>query len=241
MPNPKPSVVIKACLDGYLYHNEPRIAAWYNDQMEVQVNVARGSGELVDGKVGVFCGDGITYQWYNLRIPKNANSDPVDNDYEIKYPLEQHVEAIGMTGWDWVNRKSIRVGFDFDAITGHAEGVGISDEQLEEIRNKLKLIPEALILRSTSGSGMHLYFEFDPNNLTTTANHTEHAGLALACIKKISTLVGFDFQAGLDVGGGNMWIWHRKMTAENLGLTIIKDNVAPDGSRAYLEVPESAN
>ena len=235
----KATEVIRQCLTNHFHHNEPRIANWYTDEMEVQVNVAQGRGEPVLGKTGVYCGDDKLYEWYNFRLPRNANATPIDNDHHLKYPLEHHVEAIGMTGWNWKRQKSIRVGFDFDAITGHAKGVGISDEQLEEIRNKLLDVPEALVLKSTGGLGLHLYFEFDPENLPATQNHTEHAALALACLRILSQRVGFDFQAGLDVGGGNMWIWHRKMTAENKGLTILKDNCNPDGSVAYLTVPDN--
>jgi hypothetical protein len=233
------SEVIRACLTTHLHHNEPRIANWYHQEMEVQIMVSQGRGEPVSGKTGVYTNDETLYDWYNFRIPRNANTDPIDNDHELKYPLEHHVEAIGMTGWNWKQRKSVRVGFDFDAITGHAQGVGISDDQLEEIREKLLHVPEALVLKSTGGLGLHLYLEFDPENLPDTQNHTEHAALALACLRYLSQQVGFDFQAGLDVGGGNMWIWHRKMTAENKGLTILKDNGKPDGSTAYLTIPEN--
>jgi hypothetical protein len=223
-----------------LPHNEKRIAAWYTPDMEVQINVAQGLGYLADGqKPGVYAGGGNSYQWYNFRIPKNANATPIDNDLELRYPLERHVEAIGLTGWDWKNRRSVRVGFDFDAITGHAKGVGISDEALEEIRERLSDVPEALLLRSTGGLGLHLYLEFDPADLPATSNHTEHAALALACLKALSKMMNFDFQAGLDVGGGNMWIWHKKMTPENMGLTILKDNRNPDGTVAYMKVPDN--
>lgn len=234
----KPSTVIKACLNS-LFHNERRIADWYNDNMEVQVMVSPGDGDLVAGKTGVYCSSEVMYQWYNLRIPKNANATPIDNDIELRYPLERHVEAIGMTGWDWKKKCSVRVGFDFDAITGHAKGVGISDEQLLEIKNKLMNVPEALVLRSTGGAGLHLYLEFDPENLPQTSNHTEHAALAIACLKNLSHKVGFDFQAGLDVGGGNMWIFHQKMTKDNNGLSILKNNIDESGQKFFAKIPEN--
>ena len=34
---------------------------------------------------------------------------------------------------------------------------------------------------------------------------------------------GFNFEDKLDCAGGNMWIWHRKMTAENGGLGVLKE------------------
>ncbi len=220
-------------------HNNPRVAGWYNPDMEVQVNVAQDDGEPIAGKVGVYCGLNYSYEWYNFRLPKNAKSDPIDCDHELRYPLDRHADAIGLTGWDWRNRRSIRCGFDFDDITGHAKGVGITEDQLHAVLNKLMEIPEALVLRSTGGKGLHVYFEFDVDNLPKTANHTEHAALALACLKEISRRVDFNFEANMDVGGGNMWIWGRKTTSENQGFALLKDNIQKDGSRAYLIPPEN--
>jgi|WetSurMetagenome_2_1015567.scaffolds.fasta_scaffold01440_13 hypothetical protein len=218
-------------------HNNPRVASWYNPDMEVQVLVSKGDGEPVVGKNGVYAGNNYLYDWYNFRLPKNANTEPLDNDHNLKYPLDKHVECIGLTGWDWRNKKSIRCGFDYDAITGHAKGVGVDDTQLTVVLNKLLEVPEALVLKSTSGNGLHVYFEFDLQNLPTTNNHTEHAALALACLKEISRRVGFDFQANMDVGGGNMWVWARKTTPENQGFVLLKDNVDENGGRAFLMPP----
>ena len=99
-------------------------------------------------------------------------------------------------------------------------------------------MPELLILRSTSGSGLHLYLECDPEHPPTTTTHTEHAALALAALQHLSKKVGFDFGSHLDVGGGNMWIWARKMNPGNQGLTIVKDNVHENGDKAYYKPPE---
>jgi hypothetical protein len=220
-------------------HNNKRIANWYTPEMEVQVMVSKGDGEIVNGRQGVYTDNNLFYEWYNFRLPKNANSEPINNDHILKWPLDQHVEAIGMTGWNFIQKKSIRGGFDFDTITGHAKGVGVTDSQLLEIQQKALEVPELLVLKSTGGNGLHLYLEFDPETLPETTNHTEHSALMIACLKDISRRVGFDFQANMDVGGGNMWIYHRKMTPENNGLTLIKDNLTKDGNRAYMAVPEN--
>ena len=39
----------------------------------------------------------------------------------------------------------------------------------------------------------------------------------------MSSETGFDFASQIDCCGGVMWLWHKKMTAENGGLTLIKD------------------
>jgi hypothetical protein len=222
-----------------LPHNNPRVASWYTPDMEVQVMVSQGDGEPVGGKNGVYTGNDFAYDWYNFRIPKNANSEPIDNDHNLRYPLDRHIDSIGLTGWDWRNKKSIRCGFDFDAITSHAKGVGITEEQLNTVLTKLMEIPEALVIKSTGGSGLHVYFEFDPENLPTTSNHTEHAALALACLKEITRRVGFNFEANMDVGGGNMWVWAKKMTPENQGFAELKNNVDLEGHHVYFVPPEN--
>ena len=218
-------------------HNCARVAGWYNHNMEVQINVAACGGEAE--KPGVYSDAVQPYKWYNVRIPKNAKSDPIDNDNKLSYPLDQYVDAIGMTGWDWKNKKSIRFGFDYDSIVGHAAGVGVSDDELKLVQERAFGIPEVLVLRSTGGAGLHLYLECDPSDLPTTNTHTEHAAMAIAALKDLSLRVGFDFHSHLDVGGGNMWVWARKMTADNQGLTVIKDNTTEEGTRAYYVPPEN--
>ncbi len=220
-----------------IHHNCARIAGWYTPSMEVQINVLKNQGEP-DSK-GVYTDDKQPYKWYNIRIPRNAKTEPLDNDHDLQFPLDIYAEYIGMTGWDWKNKQSVRFGFDYDSVAGHAAGVGITDATMEEVKAKAYNIPELLILRSTSGSGLHLYLECDPKDLPDTATHTEHSALALAALNDLSTRVGFDFHAHMDVGGGNMWVWARKMTPENQGLTVEKDNVHPSGDRAYYTPPEN--
>ncbi len=218
-------------------HNCRRVADWYNPNMEVQINV-HAHGGIMESP-GVYSDDKQPFKWYNIRIPKNAKTEPIDNDSPLAYPLDLYGDAIGMTGWDWKNKQSIRFGFDYDAVVGHAAGVGVTDHELERVKQITLCIPEILVLRSTSGSGLHLYLECDPDNLPTTTTHTEHAALALAALHDISQRVGFDFHTHLDVGGGNMWVWARKMTTENQGLTIEKDNVDKNGDKAYYTPPEN--
>ena len=116
-------------------HNGPDLLKTYLEfgpNLETQVNVAAGQGEPVDGKRHTYT-DGTT-EWFSFRIPKNANSEPEFNDWTIRWPLDLHAEAIGSTGWDWKSRCSRFVGFDFDAITGHASGVGVSAAELDRVR-----------------------------------------------------------------------------------------------------------
>jgi hypothetical protein len=156
----------------------------------------------------------------------------------MTYNLEAHVEGIGLTGWDWQRRVSKWVGFDFDAISGHAEGHRgkLTDEELAEVKRKAKEIPWVTVRTSTSGKGIHLYV-FLPD--VPTANHTEHAALARAILGQMSALVGFDFKAKVDACGGILWVYHRKQRGTD-GLTLHKQGVTlidvPNDWRDNLDV-----
>ena len=200
-------------------HNGPDLLDRWNPFMETQINVAADNGEPVDGKRSTYS-DG-EYTWFNIRIPKNAAGEPEFRDYDLRWPLELHVEGIGWTGWDWSARRSRAFGFDFDAITGHAKGIGVSNEELERIKQAAMSLPYVEVRRSTGGGGLHPYVYLDEAGVPT-ANHTEHAALARCILGMMSSETGFDFASQIDACGGNMWIWHRKMTAQNEGLKLIK-------------------
>jgi hypothetical protein len=203
-------------------HNGPDLLERYLQfapYMETQVNVAAGKGWAVDGKRSTYT-DGID-EWFNIRIPKQANSDPTFKDFELRFPLDLHADAIGCTGWDWSARRSRWVGFDFDAITGHAAGVGISDADLERVRTAACELPYVEVRRSTGGNGLHLYVLFDEAGIPTP-NHTVHAALGRSILGLMASETGFDFASQIDACGGNMWIWARKSTPENQGLALVK-------------------
>lgn len=184
--------------------------------METQVNVSCDNGSPIDGKRGTFT-DG-EYTWFNIRFPKNAANEPEFNDYELRWPFDLHAEGIGLTGWNWQNRCSCHVGFDFDSISGHAKGIGITDEELEKIKEVAKALPYIESRKSTGGAGLHLRCYLD--NIPTE-NHTVHAALARCVLGMMSSETGFDFASQIDCCGGILWIWHRKMTIENEGLKLI--------------------
>lgn len=211
-------------------HNGPDLLECFLDsvdRMEVQINVAAGKGWMVETKRGKVYTDGLD-EWAPIRIPKKANTDaPQANNFDLRWPLDEHAEGIGCTGWDWVNRKSLWVGFDFDAITGHAKGVGVDDAALEQVKAAACALPYVQVRKSTGGKGLHLYVYFDLSDDVKTSNHTIHAALGRAILGMMSSETGFDFASQVDVCGGNMWIWHRKANAENGGLQLIKDHERP--------------
>jgi len=192
----------------------------YSIDMEVQVNVAQDDGYILSkeyhGPIGLrYTNDRET--WFSFRIPHNAATDPEYIDSRMSYNLDAHAEAIGMTGWNWADKRSIFVAFDFDSIIGHAAGLTLNE--LEEIKERASDIPWVTVRQSTSGSGIHLYVFLDFHE--PVLNHTEHAALARAILNKMSSEAGYNFSAKVDVCGGIMWSWARKMIGTD-GLRIIK-------------------
>lgn len=174
-------------------------------KMEFQVLASPEGGELVEGKLSTYS-DGVT-DWWSIRCPRNADSEPDFNDYELEWRLDEHAQSIGFTGWNWVDKKSVWVGFDYDSLTGHAEGVGLSDEQLKEVQRRLTEIPFVQVVRSTSGRGLHAYVTLEDG--FSTQNHTEHAALARAIVGVMSTACGFDLAASVDCMGSILWKWSK--------------------------------
>ena len=212
-------------INNFLQAKAPeRFAKLYSPNMECQVNAAQDGGERVEkdyhGRKWHGWTDGLTI-WKSFRIPRNANSDPEYEDTKMAWDLELHAEAIGMTGWDWKNRCSKWVGFDFDDLVGHSENhrKKLSQQELDEVRTTACEIEWVTVLRSTSGKGLHLYVFLDD---VPTQNHNEHAALGRSIIGKLSALTGFDFESKVDVCGSNMWVWHRKCVGTN-GFECLKE------------------
>jgi hypothetical protein len=209
----------------------PDILELYSPDMEVQVNVLHTNAEPVEGKRNTWMKDGQVF--WNIRVPKKAMSDPEWRDYGMKWSLTYFAEAIGMTGWDWVNRTSRFVAFDFDAITGHAPGVGVDEDKLRIIQAVASEIPWVQTRRSTRGGGLHLYVFFSTWNSeiqqwvgpgVRTQNHTEHAALGRCVLSMMSQRAGFNFSSAIDACGGNMWVWHLDATKDNEGFALLNDS-----------------
>ena len=181
--------------------------------------MAADKGEPVDGRRNTYS-DG-EYEWFNIRIPKHANAEPEFKNYELRWPLCLHAEGVGWTGWDWRARRSRAWGFDFDSLVAHAKGIGISDEELERVKQAAMAWPLFEVRKSTGGSGIHLYIYTDEEGIETE-NHTIHSALGRCLLGMASSETGFDFASQIDAAGGNMWFWHRKMTPENEGLKLLK-------------------
>jgi hypothetical protein len=207
-------------------HNNPELVSWWSPQLETQVFVSPEGGFPIEERRNAWT-NGSGDVWSHIRWPRNAMNEPYWRDRELDFLLEDHCTFIGTTGWNWVNRESYYVGYDFDDITGHAPGVGIDDYQLEEVKEKAMALPYVDVIKSTGGKGIHLYIRFDRENAPKTANHNEHAAVARALLGKMATEVGFDFGSHLDVCGQIMWFWGKKATPDNGGYDWIKKAEQP--------------
>ena len=239
------SEAIKAFL---LANTWPDLAAMYSKEMEVQVNVAQDGGKLVHRQylgrdIREYTDDIQT--WKMFRIPLKAMLEPEDNDYDLRFDLQAHADGIGMTGWNWIQRKSVWIAYDFDAIVGHSEKhtKKLTNDELAEIQRKIIDIDWITLRRSTSGSGLHVYVYLDVNE--TINNHNEHMAIGRSVLSQLSAMAGFDFEAKVDVNAGNMWVWHRKMmlpdgTRNPNGLALIKQGSKltsiPRDWRDYVDV-----
>jgi len=190
----------------------------YGTDLELQINVSPTGGELVDGTISTYT-DGVD-KWHSFRIPKASYAEPHWQDFKLRFPIDKHVDAIGSTGWLWGKRTSLWVAFDFDSITGHAEGVGVTDFELSRVREAVSSLDYVEVRRSTGGAGLHLYV-FCPPGITTN-NHGEHAAVARCILSRMSQDAGFDLSTNVDVCGGNTWIWARRANDENQGFSLLK-------------------
>ncbi len=207
----------------------PDLAAMYNHDMEVQVNVAADGGTRIEGEYAgrqwLAWGDGIN-TWKSFRIPYKAKTEPEYQDRPMSYDLARHAEGIGMTGWDWGKRVSRWFAYDFDALIGHSDrhSKKLTETELGNIRDIVQKVPWVTLRTSTSGKGLHLYvFLKTPHE---TRNHDEHAALARSILSMLTATTTYDFNTKVDICGSNMWVWHRKMfdleTKERIGLKVIK-------------------
>ena len=145
-------------------HNGHDLLDRYTADMEVQVNVAVDGGEPAAGKRNTWIDpdDSLSEEWHHVRIPRNAHSEPERNAWPMKVDLAEHVEGIGMTGWDFGARRSWWFGFDFDSIVGHAAGVGVSVADLEAVKAAAGNIPWLEIRKSTGGKATRTRWQSEP-------------------------------------------------------------------------------
>jgi len=194
---------------------EPWLGNWSPDH-ETQINIDITGLEPCSPNYEAFLRDKPThwcddegYEYRPIRIPYGAMTDsPSFRDREVMGPIHERWQLIGTTGWNWREKKSMWVGFDFDAISNHTEG--LSSETLEEVKQRAFSLDYVKTRTSKSGHGIHLLVYLKPQQ--TTRNHREHSQLAKDVLSRMSDDCGFDFDAAADVGGGILWHWQRGLS-----------------------------
>jgi hypothetical protein len=218
MRNPSVTEAYKLYYDNIIskeHNNHDLIARW-------GANPSRFETQIMCHKAGTKVGDSTKFEdggevFGPHRWPYDAGGNANFSDPPIQYIVANRMKAIGTTWWNWKDKVSVGLGFDFDSLVDHADGV--SPEQIAAL-DTLD-VPWLEVVRSTRGLGRHIYVWFqDP--YPVTKNHHEHAALARAFLPMIAKATGMDISGSVDVCGGIMWIHHTNATAENRGYELIK-------------------
>lgn len=152
----------------------------------------------------------------NIRIPYNANKDPSFGDRIILGDIYERWNLIGTSGWNWQDKQSMWVGFDFDSIANHTKG--LAEDALKAMVSRVRELPYVTARKSKSGKGIHLIVPLNPH--PTTRTHAEHKQLAKHVLGQMSSDSGLNLRASVDVYGGILWHWQKGLN-EN-GLQLIK-------------------
>ena len=149
--------------------------------------------------------------WYrvnDIRIPYGSNTDDPSwskGHSQVMGPVASRFWRFGTSGWNWANKKSHWVGYDFDSLANHS--AGLTSDQLNEVLRRALDLPYVMARTSKSGQGIHLLVRLDPQ--PTTRNHTEHAQLAKYVLDRMSRDCGFDFLGSADCCGLILWHWQK--------------------------------
>ena len=188
-------------------HPNPAILDHLTADLELQMNVLALDGEKTVEGGKTWYTDTCGHTWADVRVDSEERAArPLHFDPKI------YAGRVGTTGWDWKAKQSRLVGFDFDALTGHAKGVGIDDRELDKIKTAASNLAYVEVRKSTKAKGLHLYAYLDG---IATDNHDEHSAVARCVLGMISTDIGFDLTPNVDACGGNMWFWSSEMVPES--------------------------
>ena len=181
--------------------------------VECQINVYPADGELVTEDRWKYYTDG-TMKWYNARIASEEKSQK-----KLMWPLELYCDSIGFSGWSYRTQTSLWVGYDFDVCTQHAPGIGVTEEQLERIKEATIAWPFAEVRHSTGGTGLHVVV---PVAGIPTQDRAEHKALARCILHMMGSEVNFSFSDNVDHLGEILWVWARRASKERGSFAPIK-------------------
>jgi hypothetical protein len=198
----------------------PQIGPWladYSTDLETQILIDKEGLEPCYASVEAFRQDRPTHwmddfgtEYRDIRIPSGTKTDTPywrAGQREVAGPITDRWQYLGTSGWSWARMESLWVGFDFDSVANHSEG--LQPEQLAEVRSRALELPYVTARTSKSGKGLHLLTYLDPR--PTTRSHREHADLAKFVLSRMSRDCGFDFHGSADCCGLILWHYAKGM------------------------------
>lgn len=202
----------------WIVQHHPQCEPWlcgYTTDMETQILVNKSGLEPCYGTREAFYrdqpthwADGFGYEHRDIRIPRGSFTDSPSwgaGHYKLRSPITERFQYFGTSGWNWAAKQSHFVGFDFDSIANHADG--LTPDKLNEIRTRALSLPYVTARTSKSGNGIHLLVYLDPK--PTTRTHHEHSDLAKHVLGQMSRDTGFDFHGSADCCGLILWHWQK--------------------------------
>jgi hypothetical protein len=160
----------------------------WNSDIEFQANFSATNPE--DGK---------------FRVPHDGNGTPTFDDHAYHPPMEK-LTALGPTGWNYVDGRSVYNTIDIDHVMGHV--AGHSAETIDDLLRRLILVPEVEIIFSKGGRGLHVRLYFDPDNLPLARTRKEHIANCVRSLAWLSGIIGLDLGDKADAVGVVAWIHH---------------------------------
>jgi len=191
----------------------------------------------VEGKVNTWTDGEQT--WSHHRWPYKAGVSPQYRDKRLTYDPAAHVHRVGSTWWNWKTLRSVGVAFDIDMEGEHAASTTtVSETELDAIVERLKKLPYVTLIRSTGGSGIHVYVFFDPKRQPFAQNHNEHTQVALATLAKMSADADYDFSQHMDAKGLVFWFWSDTSQEGHRGFALVHEATEAIGESDILEYSE---
>jgi hypothetical protein len=139
---------------------------------------------------------------FRLRIPRDGDSCPINNDNLVAYSTRL-IKCAGVSWWNWQDKITEGMGIDFDYDHSNAQGQdGIA--LVDELATKH---PSVMDCSSKSGMGRHWRVSVKPMPAPTRTHHIANCG---AILNQLSKELNTDLSKLLCSFGQIMYIYHWK-------------------------------
>jgi hypothetical protein len=170
--------------------------------------------------------------WFHHRWPYKAGTNPNYSDRKLTFSPGAHLRRFGSTWWNFKTKRSVAVAFDIDLEGEHAQSTTtVTQEQLDDLIEKLGTLPYLTLVRSSGGGGVHIYCFFDEQDQPEAVNHNEHTQVAKSVIAKVSDDLGYDLSKHMDAVGVVFWMWSCDSPEGHPGYELIKEQTERLGAK----------